>query len=292
MAPSRGERQVAEASLRPLTEAERALWLDEAGEKVREHRGRHWVQPAPGFWRPVHILARLTAEQATKPARASWGFRAALRDEDASAANVAAPIHWLERLEDHSEDDLSANRRYQLRKSRRLVDFVQVTEPDRLVADGYAVARSALERTGFRRPPSRQQFEREIEVGLRRGGLYIAGLVDGKLAGYVSGFAVGDVAYLDEVNLATEQLSTQISIGIQFAFVEVAKRSPGVTQLVHGVHAVDDEKLSSYKERIGFPIRRVPARLWLLRGAPPLLRRAAPHVYYRWTGEIPARAAA
>jgi hypothetical protein len=268
-----------------MTEAERAAWLHEQGQRVVQHRGRWWTALRAGFWRPVHLLARLSAAEATRPAAACWGFQAPLRPEDAGAANATAPMHWIDDLEAFGEHGLSSNRRQQLRKARRQVEIVEATGPALLRDQGYAVLVSSQRRTGYGKLRAREEYVDDLERSVRPGRRFVlAGLVGGRLGGYVDGFAVGATAYLDHVVIATEVLGTQIGIGLQFAFVESCRRSDGVREVVHGLHAPEDESLSTYKQRIGFPVRHVPARLWVVPGALPLLRRAAPAVYYRWTG--------
>jgi hypothetical protein len=280
------------AALRSTTEAQRAEWLRDLGKAVAVHSGRHWYAPNPGFWRPVHLLARLSPDQATKPRPACWGYEAVLDAHSTAVANASVPIHWLPRLESHSEDNLSSNRRYQLRKARRLVEFIEAGAA-LLLEQGYAIVASSLERTRFERVPTREAYERSVRRDVRPGRRFVlAGLVAGALAGYVDGFAVDGTAYLDNLYVATHALKTQISIGLQFAFVEACRRSGEISELVHGAHALEDESLSLYKERIGFPVHRLPARLWLLPGCRSVLRRLAPTRYYRWTGDPPTSRAA
>jgi hypothetical protein len=57
-----------------------------------------------------------------------------------------------------------------------------------------------------------------------------------------------------------------------------------VHEIVNGLHSPEDESLSAYKEGIGFPLHRYPARFWFVPGAIPALRRVRPHVAYRLTG--------
>jgi hypothetical protein len=268
-----------------MSEAAMAAWLRDREVRTVLHRGRWWFESRPWFYRPVHHLARLSAEQATRPAPLCWGFHTALREEDAFAANSSFPTHRVVDLEAFDESRLSSNRRYQLRKARRLTEIVQLTTPELLLADGYRVRRSATERTGHGRLPSEDEFRRDVDVSLRPGRwLLLAGLVTGALAGYVEGYAVEGVAYLGELYVATEALRTNVSTALQVEFALIARRSPGIGELVHGVEAVDDPDLTRYKERLGFPIAPVPARLSLLPGAGSLLRRVAPSSYHRLTG--------
>ncbi|MDQ2984981.1 MAG: GNAT family N-acetyltransferase [Actinomycetota bacterium] len=277
-------RPAGEATLTSIGEAELADWKRDLGERVVLHEGRWWHAVRPGFYRPVHHLARLTAEQATRPAVACWGFHASLRDEDAAQANTMFPTHRVTNLDEFDESHLSSNRRYQLRKARRLSEVVELTGPRLLLEQGYEVLRSAMERTGHGRMPSREEFAREIEVSVRPGRRFVlAGLVDGKLAGYIEGNAVDGVGYLGELYVATEALGTNVSSALQFEFALICRRSEGITELVHGVEAKHDEKLTMFKERLGFPVNPVPARISMLPGTGALIRRLAPSSYYRLT---------
>ena len=277
-------RDVAEAVLVPLTERARAEWSRESGKRVALHRGRYWHETQPGFYRPVHLLARLRDDEATRPARLCWGFHASLRDEDAEHANATLPLHWLSDVSAYEEGALSSNRRYQLRKARRLVEIVEIVDPAPLVEEGYDVLVSALARTGFAKPPSRDEYVAELRRSIPGRRFVVGGFRDGKLAGYVEGFAVDGVAYLHDVVIATEALSTNVSTALQVEFVHACARSQGVHELVHGTHARDDDALTMYKERIGFPVRHVPARMSMLPGALPVIRWRAPQVAYRLVG--------
>ena len=80
-------RDASAAMFKALTEAELAERRREDGARVIQHGGHYWEQVgAPGFYEPVHLLARLTPEEATAPTPLSWGYRAALRAEAAGAA--------------------------------------------------------------------------------------------------------------------------------------------------------------------------------------------------------------
>jgi hypothetical protein len=268
-----------------------AAWRRALGRRVVESRGRWWWETHRGFYRPVHLLARLRADEVRRPARPCWGIHASLRDEDAAEANAALPVHRVPDLGAFDEANLSSNRRAQLRKARRLCELAQVADPRFLAEHGYEVLRSTFERTGYApagRLPTRDAYARELEVSLRPGRRFVLGaLVEGRLVGYVESYAVDGVAYLEELLVHTDALSTNASTLLQVEFVHLCRRSPGIREVVHGVRAPDDEALTHYKERIGFPVAPVPARLELAPGAEWLIRRRAPVAYYRMTGSAP-----
>ncbi|MGK5110411.1 hypothetical protein [Geodermatophilus sp. CPCC 205506] len=278
-------RDVDAASVPVVGEAEMAEHLHRAGRRVVLHRGRHWEQLLPGFFRPVHLLARLTRQQATRPARACWGFQACLVDGDASEANAGIPVHLISDLGAFDEDTLPQSRRYRLRKARKRARFVELTGPALLREQGFEVLRSSQERTGYGSLPSRDGYDAALSaVGRPAQGVVLAGLVDGRLGGYLTGHAVDGTAYLREIVVATEALGTDMSTALTYEFIYACGRSEGIREVVHGLHAREDDGLCRHKELLGIPLQRVPAKVVMLPGAAALIRRRNPHKYYRLTG--------
>jgi hypothetical protein len=277
-------RPAAEAIVRSLSEEELAAWRLARGERVVERHGRHWRMSRPGFWEPLHWLARIPAEEAQRPG-ACLGFRATLRDEDATSANATLSAHVLAHVADWGPHLLSKNRRYRLRKATSSVEVVELTSSGLLEEQGHDVIVSSLARTGAGAAPSRQTYVSGLardDVGGRL--TFLAGLVDGRLTGYIGGWAVEGTAYFQRLHIRTEALASQVGTALVFAFVEACQRGGDVHEVVNGLHSPEDEGLTAYKERIGFPVRRFPARVWLVPGALPALRRLRPHAAYRLTG--------
>jgi Acetyltransferase (GNAT) domain len=284
MSTSGGLRPASETVVRPLTEEALAAWREGRGERVLEQGGHFWRMSRPGFWEPVHWLARLRADEARTHAPC-LGFRAVVRDEDSGAANGSLAAHVLEPVPEWGPHLLSKNRRYRLRKAERLVELVELTDAALLEAQGHDVVVSSLERTGAGKPPSKEDFVRSLaREGIGGPLTFLAGLLDGRLAGYISGWAVGSTAYFQRLHIRTEALATQVGTALVFAFVEACRRGGEVHEIVNGLHSPEDESLSAYKEGIGFPVRRYPARYWFIPGAIPLLRRVRPYSAYRLTG--------
>jgi hypothetical protein len=286
-------RPSAETTLEPLSEDEMAAWRRDQGLHVVRHRGRWWWEAKRGFYRPIHMLARLHANEATRPVAACWGFHATIRDEDAAEANTALPTHRITRLDDWEEDKLSSNRRYELRKARRTAELVELTEPDLLLEQGYELLRQTIERTGWGRLPSREQYERDARTSVRPGRrLVLAGLIEGRLAGYAECYGVDGVGYYDEMRVANDALETNLSKALQVEFILACRRSPGIGEVVNGLVAPEDENLTRSKERLGIPVDPVPARVSMLPGAATVIRRLAPSSYYRLSGVPWSNAAA
>jgi hypothetical protein len=277
-------RPASEAVVRSLTEEELATWRLARGERVVERAGRYWRMSRPGFWEPVHWLARLRADEARRPGPC-LGFRAVLAPEFEEAATGALPAHVLAPVAEWGPHLLSRNRRQRLHKATRLVDLVELRSPALLEEQGHEVLMSSLARTRAGRAPSREAYARSLaRDGLGGPLTFLAGLVEGRLVGYLGGWAVAGTAYFQRLHIHTDALATQVGSALVFAFVEACQRGGDVREVVNGLHAPENERLCAYKEGIGFPVRRYPARAWLLPGVLSLLRRSRPQAAYRLTG--------
>jgi hypothetical protein len=281
-------RDVSETVLASLSEAEMAQWCLEQGACVSRHHGRYWLKTHWGFYQSVHWLACLKADEAIKPSLSCWGFRATLHAEAAAAANGTMPVYLLSDLPAYSMEHLPAKRRTDLRKCRNQVRIVQVMDPQILTSQGYDVAVSAAVRTGRGRPSGRDQYMASIDGVVRnRRRIVLAGLVGESLAGYLTGYAVENVAYIETVMLATEHLPTAVGTGLVFDFVQICRRQPALQQVVYGQHSIEDSKLTVFKEGMGFPVTNIPCRAWIAPILKSYIRWRYPHKFYRLTGETP-----
>lgn len=282
-------RDVSEAVLSSMTEHEFANYSRHKGNHVVHHHGRYWEEMFPGLYQPVHFLARLSAEQITRPVPLCWGFRAALTEDDQEAANGSIPVHLLSNVKDYDLQSLSSNRRYQLRKCRKLVKIVQLIDPDLLQQQGYEVLVSSLKRTEnpYRKIPSKEDYLTDLaDWGTHKNELILAGLIDDKLGGYITGYAVDGTAYIESVDLLTEAMTTNISTGLHFEFVQVCRQSGKVCEIVHSPYYPEDPALGIFKEGMGFPVKHIPTKVRLNPIIEKYIRYRRPLGYYRLTGYI------
>ncbi|QSQ24776.1 hypothetical protein JY651_07485 [Pyxidicoccus parkwayensis] len=283
------EVQVREASVARvpvLTERELAERRREEGVRVLEHGGHYWEQVgAPGFFQPIHLLAGLTPQEVTRPAPWCWGYRAALTPETADAANGFVPIVRSPGLDTYDVDSLSANRRNKLRKCQRLVRIVQLTGPALLLEQGYDTVVDALSRTEHKKVPSRAAYAADVKKYFQGAHwCVLAGLVDGRLGGYLDGYAVDGIAYGVCAYYATWALPTNLATGLVFEFAQACRRG-GIRMLVNGLHSREVPSLNQFKDDMGFVVERVPIRWSMNPLARALIRRHRAHAYYRLTGQ-------
>jgi hypothetical protein len=280
-----------EASLVVYTEAERADWVGRS-HKVVEHRGRYWCATRPGVFEPIHLLARLSREEAEKPTPLCWAYRAALKDEDSTSANGFVPVHLVEDVNSYDIGSLAPNKRNELKKSRRLIQFVHVTSPAVLRKFGWRVLLSAASRVPISTPKSEEEYWKWAEgATANKRTVIIAGLCNGELAGYMTAYAVEDTGYIDSLIVHSEFLSTCVSTGLYWEVMRVFKSLDGIRQATSSVHMAEDRGLCAYKAHIGFPVVNIPARFFVASPMKQALKAARPGTFYRFTGLMPAKLA-
>ena len=281
-------RDISATAFAVLTEKEFAERRRAEGARVIEHAGRYWEQAgAPGYFQPVHLLARLTPEEAARPTPFAWGYRAVLTPEGAGAANGSLPIVRLPNLEAYDFNRISSNRRTKIRKCHRVARLVQLTGPELLLEQGYEVVVDALSRTGHKVPPSRESFVTQVKHYFQGGHwCVLAGMIDGRLGGFVDGYVVDGVAYGCRAYYATWALPTNISTGLVFEFAQICRRLGTVRWLVNGLHCPEDAPLTRFKEEMGFIVDHLPTRWGMNVLAQSLIRWRKPYAYYRLTGSV------
>ena len=281
-----GTRPGGEAVLRVLSEDELAAWRRAKGQRLVRSRGRWWEQVKPGFYQAIHWMARLRRVEIGRPTASCWGFRTTLHEDDAGAANGWLPVHLLSDLGRYDFDALPAKSRNKLRKCWKTNEIVQVTEPQVLRDQGYAVRCSVYQRTGMWPPASEADYVAGVDGYMSNPcRLVLAGLAEGRLRGYLDGFAVDGTAYIDHLYVHSGALQTEVGTGLVFEFVQACRRSGLVREIVYGLDVPSDQSLKQYKEKMGFPVAKIPTRQWLLQPAGAFIRWWRPEVYYRLTGD-------
>lgn len=285
--------QAREASAAVLSSGDEdslALSLRRAGRSVTVHRGRHWMEAPRGFYQPIHWLARLQAGEATMPRRLAWGYRATLCDEDGERrGNVALPVHLLSDVAGYADDTLSRRYRRNLRDCGKRATLVELTGPALLRQQGFEVKRSAVRRTGYGNAASRNLYLADLDhLFMSSSQLVLAGIVDGRLGGYLTGRLVQGSAYIINVWIATEALRSAIGVGLVFEFVQACRRGGSAREVAFGLHSIEDPTLVAFKEGLGFPVTRVSAKGWVNPLAAAVVRKRRPYAYYRLTGVAPA----
>ncbi len=104
-------RRGAGTELMALTEDELASMRIEEGDHVVLHAGRYWRATFRGFYQPIHLLARMSIAEVSRPTRFCWGYRAVLTEQDAHLANGSMPVYVMANATTFVEGVLSGNRR-------------------------------------------------------------------------------------------------------------------------------------------------------------------------------------
>jgi hypothetical protein len=271
--------------LKSMSEEAAAAWWAARGLTTVLHRGRWWKQTRTGFYEPIHWLARLSDAEACPPRRLHWGFRATLDEASAAEANAALPLHLLSDVAGYTMDRFKAKRRFHVRKAQKLAEFGVQEDAGLLREQGYEVYRSARERIGSS-VLSREAYAAQLDdphVG-PRGRYTLAGVVDGKLAAYLTAFAVAGSAYVENLYLSSDFMSSSIGTGLIYEFVQSCRRSGEIREIVYGPHVPATPALAVFKEGMGFPVQRIPARMRIAPIVKSFVRRRHAHAYYLMTG--------
>lgn len=290
-APRDGPGEPPDPELTVMTEAELASMRAEEGVTVVLRDGRYWSAIFPGFYQPIHLLARMRAVQVRRPALLCWGYRAALAQEDANLANGSIPVHLLTDVAQFTEGMLNRNRRRDLRTCRQEVELRHLRDPSLLVEQGYGVFMSAMRRVAYWRPLTEVDFRRRMERRVRdERRLIVAGLIDGRLGGYLESYAVDGVLYTHELFVATEALRTGIGTGLYVETIKTGARAGTVHDVCVGLHTPERPTLCSFKDGLGFRVAHVPALSAIPAPIRAYIKARRPAVHYRLTGANPAAA--
>jgi len=289
MSPHYNYPDASKAVVVPLSEEQLARRLSSEGGKVRMVHGRYWLEVLPGLYDGVHWLSRHTAEEVRKPASLCWGYRAALHHTESDGANGAIPMHLITDVEAYDISGLPSRTRRELRQFRRNdVRIVHINRPEVFRDQGYEVMCSWLARTRHRTaaPVKRYLADAERNV-LDPTRLVLAGMAGDKLLGYSTSWVVEGSVYIWEFHVSPEAFPLHLSTALWFETAQVYRRSGVAREICAGLAMPEKEGLTSYKNRLGFQLVRIPTRVWLLRLLSTYIRSRHPYQYYRFTGEEP-----
>lgn len=280
-------KDLSETLITSETEAELAKRRQQENKEVFYHQGRYWEELRSGFYQPIHLLARLKEKQATKPKSLCWGFRSALVEHDKIDANGSIAVHLLSDISEYDLQSLSSNRRNHVRRCRKRAKIVQIIGSELLQEQGYQVMASALKRAAYKDVPSKNDYDARFTGDLiPKTRLILGGLIDGKLGGYIEGYAIDGTAYIQDIHISTEALSSYIGTGLVFEFVQVCIRSGNIQEIVYGQHSREDSKLCVFKEGMGFPAKHVPAKVEINPVIGKLINWRRPDSFYRLAGSV------
>ena len=272
--------------LRMMTEAEFAEMRIEEGARVVERHGRYWVETFRGFYQPVHQLAEHPLADVRRPTARCWGYRSVLPSEDAHLANGAYPVHLLDNLPGFTVDAFEESRRRDLRRCRSQVEIIRARDPEIFLRNGWDVYASTKERVHTGAAVTRSEYVAEIErraVDPRR--LLVAGLIDGRLAGYLESYAVDGILYGRDLYVATEAMKTGIATGLYLDTFEIGVRSGLAQRLCLGPELRERPGLAFFKKTMGVGVVRLPIRVDIPAPIRTVMRRLRPAAFYRITGQ-------
>jgi len=276
-----------ESILEPADINEYAAWQKSLGHKIRQKNGVYWHELRTGFFQPIHLLTRLNVSQIKPPSAFYWGIRSGLKEEDENYANGSILYHTFPDFKTFGLHSLSKNRRKNIRKCFKNTDIIQVRDGQLLKNQGYDVVCSSLTRTRHRKIPDRERYLSGCTAYINTGDnsrMVLAGLVNGKLGGYLEICSVDGIAYVQTLYLATEAMKYCICSGLFFTIYMICQKSDHIIEMAIGQPVTGDDKLNVFKKSMGQTIKSIPSRYKILFPVKPILKLKYPDKYYRLTG--------
>ncbi len=285
---------VSRLRLELLSEKQYADLVAKSHVAVYEHKGRFWRnsnQFGSLLLVPVHWMAELTPKEATFPRRSTLGIKA--RVTDSTQNNAFLNLFMIDDPRSYCFDTITPNARNKIRKACREGVQIDLATPKLLEEHGYEVMRDSLTKSGYRRPPEKQDYLRSLRDGVFLGGhrLVLAGTVTGNgrqqsLGAIATGMVIDGTAYGDDLYVAPWARSSYVGPLIVYTFIQACQRTPGVERIVLG-RATRDQRLDGFKASMSIPRRDVPAMVAFrkpVRPAIPVLLAATPKLRKRLYG--------
>jgi ribosomal protein S18 acetylase RimI-like enzyme len=291
MSPHYNYPDASKAVIVPISEQQLAKRIASEGGKIRRVHGRYWLEVLPGLYDGIHWLSRHTVKEVSKPALLCWGYRAALHNEESLDANGAIPMHLITDVEAYDIHGLPPRTRRELRQFQRHdARIVYVDSPEVFRDQGYEVMCSWLERTRHRAAAPIKSYLADAERNvLDPTRLVLAGMTGDKLLGYSTSWVVEGSVYIWEFHVSPEAFPLHLSTALWFETAQVYRRNGLAREICAGLAMPEKERLTDYKNRLGFQLVRIPTRVWLLPVLSRYIRSRHPYQYYRFTGEEPSR---
>ncbi len=276
------------SKLVPAKTNEFAEWKRSLGQKIFYKNGIYWEELKTGFFQPIHLLMRLNKSQFTPPSPLYWGTRYGLIEEEKNDANGSILYHTFPDFKTIGLHSFSKNRRKNIRKCFNTAEIIEIRDGQFLKDQGYDVVYSSLCRTRHRKIPQRDAYLKGCTAYVNNGDnsrMVLAGLVDGKLGGYLEICSVGGIVYVQTLYMATEAMKYCICSGLFYTVYMICQKSETVTEIVFGQPVTDDDNLNVFKKSMGQIIKSIPARYKIIFPIKPILKLKYPDKYYRLTGQ-------
>ena len=262
-----------------------------------EHHGRWW-RPADAskglLYVPVNPLAIIKKEEASFPTIISLGYRATI---EGIGPNASVHLHILRDLENFSPARMNKFTRRDLGRVARNpeIKITKLTRDNLMTFVDQAPEVNASSSAVQEYAPGSNQTCKSFEVGLEAAGfhygelLIFAGLVNDRLAGYVTGMAIDNTAIAEMLVVSDEYKATNIGSRLMYALIQAAQRTEGIDQIYNWSVEPSKPGISQYKERMGFPAIAVPSTVVLRKGLQSVfkhgVRRVKPELYKKLYGD-------
>lgn len=256
-----------------ISEAEAGRYWALSGSRVRQANGRTWLTGDGRIWRPVAFVEPVRHLGLRYPAPTAWAIQAV--PGQPSDANGVMPWVLFRDVASFTPDRVAKTRRRDIRRALREFEYSALAEPSLLLSQGWDVAAVAAADSGTWLPPDRGAYDAYV-TGLFAGTppLIVAGSQDGRLAGYLMSFAVGDIAYLQDLYIAPWARPRNMGAGLYWLCLQAWRSVPGISHASAG--RVLGDSVDWYKQTLGADIVDLPLVTQVRRPVAAALKRFRP----------------
>jgi len=240
------------------------------GLPIHQWRGVWWERHKPFYYKPAFARTVLAKGSANPmPARALVGYSHVV----ASATEANAVWRFMERRWDQEKAfdlaDITSKKRNQVRKGLKICEVKPIECLDGLWLDMQRVNISHSKRTGCGKPAKyhtdryREWSSYIARLHALQSRQWFGAFVEGRLASYFYGYAVGWTYIIDAAKTDSDFLWANPNDALLFTMLEHAYNKEGCDLVVYGGHAPGDDSLAAFKMKYGFEISAYPVNLCL-----------------------------
>ncbi|MBE9168014.1 hypothetical protein IQ238_10960 [Pleurocapsales cyanobacterium LEGE 06147] len=259
------------------------LMRREEGARILEFKGVAWQEYPFGFLTPAHLLQRLPFDCPVPKTIYRWGWRHCI-DNNTEASSYFIPAHLLTEPSQYSEANLPSNDRRKLNKARRSTTVIPLEDFTVIEREGYDVYAAACIRTKqvlMSRTKYLAYMSWFINSSRR---LVLGAFVEGKLAGYISAYAVESTVYGEKVWISDLGRKYDVNRLLVYEIIRAAGRASGIKEIFGGQHSRKSPEITKFKLNMGFPVVRVPIKAYIPKAPRWIGSKLFPQKLYRLIG--------
>lgn len=275
--PPRTRIPVPDSRFDVFAEEQLTAYLRTQGIRVVESRGHLWrnaAAPSPiarQDWTPLHRFVPLTRDEARFPLRSALAYRCLA----AEPVPTTFPYVVVRDIPNYDERRMTKDHARHVRRALERFEFVWLDSPDLLLEQGWQVASAAAAESGMVIARHEGEYRKQTIAMFDAPPIVIAGLSEGRLAGYVTTYATGAEAVFEKIYIAPEFRKEGVGRGLYWNVLAGWAQTPGVQNVWTG-GTLPQRGVDRFKVSMGAVLEEVPVHAGMRAPLAMALRRLRP----------------